>query len=140
MVFHVGDLSYANGNQPIWDTYGRIVEPLASHKPYMPLVGNHENYDNFIPFSYRYALHTLENGAGDFYYSFDFGCVHFIALSSETDYNANSPQYNWLIKDLELVDRQVTPWIIAGWHRPWYNTNSAHHLEAEQMRTTMEPL
>jgi hypothetical protein len=29
LVVHVGDLSYADGFQPRWDTYGRLVEPRA---------------------------------------------------------------------------------------------------------------
>jgi len=28
-VFHVGDLSYANGRQPVWDTYGEMIEQLG---------------------------------------------------------------------------------------------------------------
>ncbi|KAJ0958677.1 putative Acid phosphatase [Helianthus annuus] len=30
-----GDLSYADMLQPLWDSYGRLVEPLASQRPWM---------------------------------------------------------------------------------------------------------
>jgi hypothetical protein len=44
MVLHVGDISYANGDVKIWDTFMRYIEPYASAAPYMIAVGNHE-YD-----------------------------------------------------------------------------------------------
>jgi hypothetical protein len=36
-------------------------------------------------------------------------------------------QYRWLEKDLAKVDRSVTPWLVAGWHAPWYKTYKAHY-------------
>ena len=41
-VIHAGDLSYANCIQPIWDYYGRMIEPLARKVPWMVSIGNHE--------------------------------------------------------------------------------------------------
>ena len=41
---------------------------------------------------------------------------------------------------MEKVDRSVTPWLIAGWHAPWYTTYKAHYREAECMRVEMEEL
>jgi hypothetical protein len=41
-ILHAGDLSYANCNQPIWDDYGKMVEPLAAAVPWMVGPGNHE--------------------------------------------------------------------------------------------------
>src|SRR5438105_14464665 len=37
-----GDLSYADLVQPRWDSYGLLVEPLASARPWMVTEGNHE--------------------------------------------------------------------------------------------------
>jgi hypothetical protein len=37
-----GDLSYADFVQPRWDSFGRLVEPLASARPWMVTTGNHE--------------------------------------------------------------------------------------------------
>ena len=42
--------------------------------------------------------------------------------------------------DLARVDRARTPWLIAAMHAPWYNSNLAHQLEAEDMRSVMEPI
>lgn len=41
-IIHAGDLSYANCNQPLWDEYGRIIEPVSQRMPWMVSVGNHE--------------------------------------------------------------------------------------------------
>lgn len=49
-------------------------------------------------------------------------------------------QYKWLERDLAKVDREVTPWLIATWHPPWYSTYKAHYREAECMRVEMEEL
>ena len=35
MVLHAGDLSYANCDMPKWDSYAKMVEPLASRVPWM---------------------------------------------------------------------------------------------------------
>jgi acid phosphatase type 7 len=37
-----GDLSYADFIQTRWDSYGRLVQPLASAWPWMVTQGNHE--------------------------------------------------------------------------------------------------
>ena len=38
-VIHLGDLSYADGEQPIWDLFGQLVQPLASVLPFNSIVG-----------------------------------------------------------------------------------------------------
>lgn len=42
MILHAGDLSYADCNQPKWDLYGLMVEPLSNNRPWMVGPGNHE--------------------------------------------------------------------------------------------------
>lgn len=49
-------------------------------------------------------------------------------------------QYSWLQHDLEKVDRGVTPWLVAAWHSPWYNSYSSHYQEFECMRQEMEEI
>lgn len=46
----------------------------------------------------------------------------------------------WLKADLAAVDRSRTPWLIVGMHAPWYNSNTAHSGEVEDMRQSMEAL
>lgn len=49
-------------------------------------------------------------------------------------------QYKWLERDLENVDRSITPWLVVTWHPPWYSSYEAHYREAECMRVEMEDL
>ena len=43
-AFHaiVGDTSYANGDQAVWDQWFRGLQPMATNSPWMPCLGNHE--------------------------------------------------------------------------------------------------
>ncbi|KAL3501507.1 hypothetical protein ACH5RR_035956 [Cinchona calisaya] len=42
IVFHIGDITYANGYLSQWDQFTSQIEPIASHVPYMIASGNHE--------------------------------------------------------------------------------------------------
>jgi hypothetical protein len=41
-IMHAGDLSYANCKQHLWDSYGKMIQPLSETLPWMVCVGNHE--------------------------------------------------------------------------------------------------
>lgn len=57
-----------------------------------------------------------------------------------TRFSLADDQYKWLEKDLAKVDRNVTPWLVAAWHPPWYSTYKAHYREAECMKVEMEDI
>ena len=70
------------------------------------------------------------------YYSFDFGPVHYISLSSndvsenqkETWYPGSvllPDQYAWLEDDLIAVDREKTPWVIVMSDEPIVNSDAS---------------
>jgi acid phosphatase type 7 len=78
-----------------------------------------------------------------FWYSFDYGMVHFIMINTETDFpnapdapggfsNLDSGPFGWpgqqlsfIEADLASVDRTITPWVVAAGHRPWYSTGGS---------------
>jgi len=142
-LIHSGDLSYANGYQPTWDDWGNTIQPLANHIPYMASVGNHETFSLWIAFLYRFNMPANESGAteGNLYYSFDYGPIHVIALSSEMPFFWHwLDQYQWLQKDLAKIDRKKTPWVFTTWHRPFYCSNTVHWQSDESMRQSYEDL
>ncbi|GMH28388.1 hypothetical protein Nepgr_030231 [Nepenthes gracilis] len=170
LILMVGDLSYANqylttggkgassfsrafpdapireSYQPRWDGWGRFMQPLISRVPMMVIEGNHEiepqaagvTFESYLT---RFAVPYEESGSNSsFYYSFVAGGIHFIMLGAYVDYNRTGAQYDWLTKDLEKVNRSATPWLVAAWHPPWYNSYSSHYQEFECMRQEMEAL
>uniref|UniRef100_A0A453LGN3 Purple acid phosphatase n=1 Tax=Aegilops tauschii subsp. strangulata TaxID=200361 RepID=A0A453LGN3_AEGTS len=132
--------------QPRWDYWGRYMEALTSGTPMMVVEGNHEIEEQignktFAAYRSRFAFPSTESGSfSPFYYSFDAGGIHFLMLGAYADYGRSGEQYRWLEKDLAKVDRSVTPWLVAGWHAPWYTTYKAHYREVECMRVAMEEL
>jgi len=179
MILHAGDLSYADCEQTLWDSYGIMTEPLASYKPWMVCPGNHEiefngtDYMNlFTAFENRYrmpyveppsfgdviiksdvnpntgnpyctpSIFQTEYNYGNSFYSFDSGLAHIIYLNPYTNTSATSLQYNWLLNNLESIDRSVTPWIIVVMHCPWYSSNVNHYADSQTvlMRESMEDL
>jgi len=157
LVLHAGDLSYAKEDL-VWDTWGEMVEPVASTHPYMIIPGNWDVKPFAInAFLNRYSmpLHTLRNlklkeqvstrlqrAPPQYFYSFDYGPVHIIMLSSYDPYNANSSQYEWLVKDLQQADekRVSIPWIIAAFHSPMYSSSTGHMGSDLEFRKQIEHL
>ncbi|KAK6147188.1 hypothetical protein DH2020_018100 [Rehmannia glutinosa] len=145
-----GDLSYADFYQPLWDTFGQLVQPLASARPWMVTHGNHEiekipvvRREKFTSYNARWVMPYEESGSSsNLYYSFEVAGVHVIMLGSYADFGPDSDQYRWLQSDLGKVDRSKTPWLIAVVHAPWYSSNEAHQGEYESvgMKKAMEDL
>lgn len=142
-----GDLSYADYYQPLWDSFGKLVEPLASSRPWMVTEGNHELEEiplvisSFKSYNTRWQMPYKESGSGsNLYYSFEVAGAHVLMLGSYTDFNTGSSQYIWLKADLAKVDRSKTPWLIAVVHAPWYNSNSKHQGDGMQMMKAMETI
>ncbi|WVZ88343.1 hypothetical protein U9M48_034876 [Paspalum notatum var. saurae] len=150
MLLLPGDLSYADTQQPLWDSFGRLVQPLASARPWMVTQGNHEietlpvvEVAPFAAYNARWRMPHEESGSGsNLYYSFDAagGAAHVVMLGSYAAFDEASEQFRWLEADLARVDRRRTPWLLALLHAPWYNTNQAHQGEGERMRLAMERL
>lgn len=60
-------------------------------------------------------------------------------LYSLYTFDINLPMV-YLQADLVKVDRKRTPWLLALFHVPWYNSNEAHQGEGDGMMSAMEPL
>jgi phosphodiesterase/alkaline phosphatase D-like protein len=112
-LVHAGDLSYADGLESRWDTWGNMIQPLSSHVPWMVAAGNHEIFDLFVTYQNRFRM-PPNGDKGNLFYSFNYGLVHHITLDSETiSYSHLLLQYKWLKNDLEKVNRKQTPWTLV---------------------------
>jgi acid phosphatase type 7 len=92
-----------------------------------------------------------------FWYSFEYGMVHFVMIDTETDFTSapdgpdgsagldsgpfgfSGQQIDFLEADLASVDRSVTPWLVVGGHRPWYTTDQSSN-ECTVCQTAFEDL
>lgn len=156
-----GDLAYATVDPPhnevqwTWDCFSNQVEPYASTAPQMVVVGNHENTPGTITnssgtFNVDFAAFTARfqmpgNGNGNFWHSYDFKNVHYVAACSECDYSAGSPQLAWLEADLAAANanRAVVPWVIFMLHRPIYSADNdgwSAHRPGCPLAVAFEPL
>ena len=171
MILHAGDFSYADCEQARWDSYMNIMQPLSQERPWMGCPGNHEieleqpspkvftayekrfRFPAIKPAEFGYipelnpywcasSAYVCEYNYGNSFYSLNVGQAHIISLNSYSYSNLSSPQYQWLEKDLQSVDRKETVWIIVMMHCPWYNSNTAHYIEFQtvEMRDSMEAL
>ncbi|KAK3043259.1 hypothetical protein RJ639_002502 [Escallonia herrerae] len=128
IVFHIGDLVYANGYISQWDQFTSQVEPIASAVPYMVASGNHER-----DWPGTGSFYDTKDSGGEcgvlaetmFYvpaenrakYSTDYGMFHFCIADTEHDWREGSEQYKFIEKCLASADRQKQPWLIFAAHR-----------------------
>ncbi|KAF1792308.1 Metallo-dependent phosphatase-like [Phytophthora cactorum] len=94
-----------------------------------------------VPMFYRWDAPA--NGNGIYWYSFDYGGIHVIQISSEHDWRRGSKQYKWLENDLKNVDRKKTPWVVLTSHRMMYTTQlgeEADYKVAQHFRDEVEDL
>ncbi|GAA0165530.1 phosphatase [Lithospermum erythrorhizon] len=170
-ISHIGDISYARGYSWLWDNFFYQIEPIASKAPYHICIGNHEyNWPTQpfrpdwasqiygkdgggecgVPYSFRFNMpgdSSESTGSHvpntrNLYYSVDMGPVHFVYMSTETNFLPGSKQYEFLKHDLESVDREKTPFVVVQGHRPMYTTSSGDRDAplTERMLEHLEPL
>eukprot|EP00300_Choanocystis_sp_HF-7_P025867 c2815_g1_i1.p1 GENE.c2815_g1_i1~~c2815_g1_i1.p1 ORF type:complete len:481 (+),score=78.24 c2815_g1_i1:128-1444(+) len=182
-ALHFGDISYANDHpfdfERTWQAWMEALEPTFAHMPFQVMPGNHESNCrnpicelqtmNFSTYLYKFSMPWQAAGAlNNMFYSFDYGPVHFVAISTETDYpgypidpTAYSGrdasflredkayfQVNWLHADLAaaVANRAAVPFIILMGHRPIYcATNDESKggvpiLSGKTMQQWLEPI
>jgi len=161
MALHIGDISYAVGYAHRWEQFFAQWEPIATQVPYMVCIGNHEydfiqqdfqpswgdyGNDSFgecgVPYNKRFHMTGNDSPTKNLWFSYNYGSVHLVFISTEHNFTAGSPQSEWLEQDLEDVNKSITPWIILSGHRPLYTSNafSGDQAISVHMRTALEPL
>jgi predicted MPP superfamily phosphohydrolase len=134
----LGDISYANGKQPVWDEWFQLVEPFTRAFPLMTALGNHENEGkrlNDEANRYSAYLSRFAMPAPETWYHFDYAGVRFVSFNSD-DYQ-NAEQLQWFEKTLKEArqdvgngrravpnGRRAAPrWLIVFQHHPLYSSN-----------------
>ena len=79
-------------------------------------------------------------GLEKLYYSFDYGRVHFIVMSTLSDSNVTSDQYKFIEKDLkEASENENIDWIVVTSYAPFYTSPSTHPAK-KYVRNLYHPL
>jgi hypothetical protein len=79
-------------------------------------------------------------GLDNLYYSFDYRHVHFIVMSTLSDFAVTSDQYKFIEKDLqEASANENIDWIVVTNYGPFYTSPSAHPPKNE-IRNIYHPL
>eukprot|EP01025_Chloroclados_australasicus_P060247 TRINITY_DN7717_c0_g2_i5.p1 TRINITY_DN7717_c0_g2~~TRINITY_DN7717_c0_g2_i5.p1 ORF type:complete len:490 (-),score=22.01 TRINITY_DN7717_c0_g2_i5:501-1877(-) len=115
---------------------------------YVPSWGDFDSHDSGgecgIPTVKHFPMTQYQDGGNaPFWYSYDYGSVHFITLSSEHSLGHSHPQYAFLEEDLKHIDRcGKTPWVIVQIHRPLYAlpASSKNYKIASHLRDHIEDL
>jgi len=139
------------------------IEPVASHVPWMTTDGNHErNCPCFIPPATAVsaginwlngsdsggecgvpygARFTMPQAAPDSpWYSFQVGPVAVVLMSTEHDFSNASTQLADLVQLLDAVDRNATPWLLFGGHRPMFVDSPYPAPSCAPLQSFVEPL
>ncbi|CAL5354950.1 unnamed protein product [Camellia sinensis] len=130
IVFHIGDICFANGYLSQWDQFTAQIEQIASTVPYMVASGNHERdwpgtgsfYGNMDSGGECGVLsetmfYVPAENTDKFWYSTDYGMFRFCIADTEHDWREGTEQFNFIQHCLASVDRQKQPWLIFLAHR-----------------------
>jgi predicted phosphodiesterase len=129
LVLGLGDYSYEDSA----DCWFKIVDPIDDKIKIE--IGNHDVEELGKLPKYMDHFRLTEQ-----YYSFDYRNIHFLALSTETPFAVNSPQYNFVKNDLSKAASDANiDWIIVYYHRPMYTIPSTHSA-ISSLRSTYHPL
>ncbi|RME30399.1 MAG: hypothetical protein D6806_00300, partial [Deltaproteobacteria bacterium] len=134
-VINSGDLVLDGKQADQWVDFFDDSEPFLVDVPLMPCLGNHDdgpgdgdsaNYNRIFTLPRNPVSNTED------FYSFDYGNVHFAALSTETFTGGSTKfgdQADWLDQDLASTDRM---WKVVYFHRPIYSSGGHGGNEAGQ--------
>ncbi|KAI9907720.1 hypothetical protein PsorP6_016186 [Peronosclerospora sorghi] len=113
------------------DLSGGMLPYGGSFNPSWGNFGTDSNGECGVPMHHRWHAPRAkvestclapQTGNWIYWYSFDYGGVHVIQMSTEHNWTRGSKQYEWLQHDLEHVNRNVTPWVVLTAHRMMYTT------------------
>ena len=131
-----GDLVSNGESESKWDSeffdakYSNLSNMFAN-LPYLASLGNHAGNGKLFAKYYPYPMYN----ANRFYYSFDYGPVHFTILDQFANYSKGSTQYNWIRNDLASSSKK---WKIVLLHMPGWSAGG--HGNNADVQNIIQPL
>jgi len=138
-AIYLGDLAYKKDYE-YWEDEFFIEnnEKFICNVPFYNAVGNHEGWNqNTKAFTQSVIIsnpkdkHSKDKHSNDNkpYYSYDWGNIHFLNLSTENTISKNSEQYQFAVEDLK---KSKAKWKIVSFHIPAYSVGA--HGENKNMK------
>ncbi len=135
LVLHTGDFVSHGDRESDWDS--QYFDPRYTHLhkfqaelPVAGIRGNHEgNADLFIKYF------PTNHAQGGYYYSFDYGPVHIVAIDQYKSYSTGSTQYKWLENDLKNSNKK---WKVIFLHEPGWSAGG--HGNNSSVQRYVQPL
>lgn len=132
-VIHNGDFAYNvhTSNGKVGDDYFNAFSKISSRLPYIVTPGNHEYFDHFQMFNYRFQMPGAANGIKTVqaanYYSFVLNGVYFATINWDYVFgdgvNRMAEVFNWFSNDLNLQKRNADiRYKVFFTHKPFYCT------------------
>jgi hypothetical protein len=136
-VLHMGDVIYEKGE---YEGYGpRYMEPfhqLVANTVVYPTPGNHDyGLGNLNGYTRFFEIPRAKPEDQEKWYTFSHGNAQFFSLDTNQPFAKGTPQYNWLVKELEA---SKATWKIAYTHYPPYT--SGEHGSSMYVRNAWGPL
>lgn len=135
LILHTGDVAYETGTLDQFEQrFFRVYQRMLESVPIFPIAGNHEHYSTGAgPFLEVFDLPENGSEAGrEYWYSFDFGDVHFVGLDTE---QLGAEQEAWLERDLSQSHRR---WTVVYFHRPPFS--AGYHGNAADVEQAFVPI
>lgn len=114
----VGDLVYDGSVKKAYNDFFNRSGPLFKTTPFIPVLGNHDNYEYPNTWFYKYFINNQSTGTPRFFYSFNYSMVHFTIVhytyGNPSDFT--QAQLDWFKQDLQ--NAQDKPFRVVLWHCP----------------------
>jgi Purple acid Phosphatase, N-terminal domain/Calcineurin-like phosphoesterase len=135
-VINTGDLveSPGAGYGWQWHVFLKHIQPIATSRPYLISIGNHEARGTTGPYDRHFDF-----GTDVWWYSLDYAGVHFVFLSSEHDLGPDSEQFAWLKQDL-AARASSSRFNIVCFHRPLRSYHPKESYQRYPAGEHLEPL
>lgn len=125
-IIHTGDMVQYGGSEGLWSQMIGNVQNYISSTPIILTSGNHSYWSDYtngvsdIEYNHTTVKLQEQNTKNGQYYSFDYGDIHFVVLSSgDSDSSGvGYSQRKWLERDLASTDKK---WKIVAIHNPLYS-------------------
>lgn len=144
---NMGDLVDNGADHKQWNDWFNALAGIIDRIPIAPVMGNHETYNRAwerqLPYTYLHDFMPPDNGSTRFpryYYSFDYGPVHFIVLNTQwEELDPTRPgildeQRDWLLRDAAASHQ---PWKIVLMHKDIINYDN---LQGKEPLADIDPV